>query len=248
MAKKLKTNFVLFVPVVLLMMGCYGSDHNFLYGETAQWDPSEAEIVANVPSTQFSVVEMLKTEWKDLDPRIIRVLKIADRMTRRHVGYHGDKNFGKKLTQNDLYYIHHHVRQLSCSEFVWYAFAISNFPMGITHIETKDLAYGKHPYRKALYRVKDGSIQPGDVLVYEFPMKELKKEQKSQGTFRAGHVMIVASANHRIVVGSHGDASTPPGAVPGVGYRKLLKGWDQWTEGRTLKAVYRAKPVPQKKS
>lgn len=50
---------------------------------------------------------------------------------------------------------------------------------------------------------------------------------------------MVVSVNQKIVIGSHGDESTPLGAPTGVGYRRLLTDWNQWTAGRTLKAIYR---------
>ena len=53
--------------------------------------------------------------------------------------------------------------------------------------------------------------------------------------------LLVVSAERRIVVGSHGEASTPVGEPEGVGYRRLRGDFSRWTEGHTLRALYRPK-------
>lgn len=207
--------------------------------------PSDEEYSGNiefVSPSEINLLQLKKTELKNLDHRIFQILKEADHLVRRHVGYRHDNPY-RKLTRTDLYRIHHTQRQLSCSEFVWYVFSMSGLPMGNTHIETKYMAFHHHIYSKALYKVKDNTIRPGDILVYDYPLLEIVMERKRIGRFLSGHVVIVVSADKKIVVGSHGRGESSPHHAPtGAGYRRLTNGWDNWTMDRTLKAVYRIQP------
>jgi cell wall-associated NlpC family hydrolase len=131
-------------------------------------------------------------------------------------------------------------RALSCSELVYYAFARSGVELGDEHMRTRFLAYSDpHPYAASMIRVSDGSILPGDLLVYHWDREEVERWLIERGKTRPGHVVIAVSSEKRLVIGSHGKESTPEGGLTGVGYRILDEGFGSWTRGRTLRAVYR---------
>src|SRR5574341_700749 len=97
-------------------------------------DPQETleSTLEYIHPEEFSLNDLLQTELKGADSRVICILKKADRLIRRHVGYRHD-HYYQRFTREDLYKIHHQVRQLSCSEFVWYVYSICGLNMGYKH-------------------------------------------------------------------------------------------------------------------
>ena len=120
---------------------------------------------------------------------------------------------------------------------------MAGFEMADHPMTSKMLAFADQVYPQAWLRVTDGSIKPGDILVYTHSREELARQKQAFGKSEVGHVVVVVSVERRIVVGSHGRESTPDGVRPGAGYRRLLRGWEHWTKGRTLQAIYRMKAV-----
>ena len=167
---------------------------------------------------------------------VLSILEHADALARAGIGYRTDKR-ADPLTRADL---ESSPPDLSCTEFVWLVYSQAGIDLGNFHVETKELAYDRGVYAPRLIKLDPSSpIRPADILVYEYPDQTLMREEEDDGHYRAGHAVIVVSAKRRIVVGSHGAESTPKGAPTGVGYRRLLRGWTQWTAGRRLRAIYR---------
>lgn len=194
-------------------------------------------VIKYVPTSSISLKTLQKTEWKNASPELLCVLKKADELARRGVEYRYDSP-STLLTREDL---KHSPASISCSELIWYVYSACGLDLGDHHIETKEMAYSKGVYAKAFRKVLYDRIRPGDILVYEYSLHKLKREEALTGRYHSGHVVIVVSSKKKIVIGSHYLKSSPGDVLPGVGYRKLLKGWNQWTAGRTLKAVYRVR-------
>ena len=186
---------------------------------------------------QVALAELRGGELAAAAPAVGCALELADSLARRGIGYHHDQA-RQRLRARDL---KQPPPELSCSEFVWYVYTSCGVDLGPRHRNTRKLAYSKHNYPRGMDRVDGARILPGDLLVYEFDPEELKRRARLVGGEKAGHVVLVVSAERRIVVGSHGEASTPVGAPEGVGYRSLRGDFSRWTEGRTLRAIYRPK-------
>jgi hypothetical protein len=177
-----------------------------------------------------------QTELAQANSQILEILEQADTLARSRIGYRTDKR-SDPLTRAGM---HRLPDNLSCTEFIWLVYSLSGMDLSNFHIETKEMAYDKGVYSPFLVKLKPTeAVQPGDTLIYEYSDRELIREEEQTGHFRSGHAVMVVSAKRKIVVGSHGAESTPPGAPTGVGYRRLLKDWDKWTAERSLKAIYR---------
>lgn len=223
--------------LALLLTGCASSDP--ASSPSVPTTHPTSSILAYVSPEQVSLESLLRSELAKSDPTVICIFREADELVRRGVEYRHDSS-AHVLTRADLSTFQH---ALSCSEFVWYVCSLCGLDMGDRHVETREMAYTDGVYENALVRVTSASIEPGDILVYEFPETKLEHEQELAERVRSGHTVIVVSCRQRIVVSSHFHESTPPGAPTGAGYRKLLNGWGHWTEGRTLRAVYRIRQV-----
>lgn len=196
-----------------------------------------ARTVAYLSPSSIPVVKILQHEARKASPAVVRIIETADDLVRRGVRYRfDDKSHALSRRQIGIFQ-----PELSCSEFAWYVISRSGLDLGNKHLQTRDLAFRDGMYSAAMQRVTDGSIKPGDLLIYDHPLAELQREQKLTGKCPSGHAVIVVSAEEKIVVGSHFFKSTPSGAPTGAGYRKLLNGWNHWTDNRTLRAVYRVK-------
>jgi len=196
-----------------------------------------ATVEAVAPS-EVSLQQLSETELKDADPTVIRVLQLADQFVAQGVKYRRLKAL-RRLSRSDLSVP---PRRLSCSEFVWYLFSVAGLDMGEHPISSKRLAFRDNVYPLAFTKVTDGTVRPGDVLVYANSADELARQKQTLGVSQVGHVVIMVSAKEQIVVGSHGRESTPEGARRGAGYRRLLDGREHWSQGRVLRATYRIKP------
>jgi len=196
-----------------------------------------ARTVAYLSPGSIPVVRILQHEARKASPTVVKIIETADNLVRRGVRYRFDDKY-HALSRRQIGIFQ---PELSCSEFAWYVMSCAGLDLGNKHLQTRDLAYRDGMYSSAMERVTDGSIKPGDLLVYDHPLADLQREQKLTGKCPSGHAVIVVSAEEKIVVGSHFFKSTPSGAPTGVGYRKLLGGWDHWTDNRTLRAVYRVK-------
>lgn len=195
-------------------------------------------LVQYMTPDEVHLSDLKETELKGENPYVIRFLENADKLARSVIGYRKDKR-STPLTRANLFDL---PDKLSCTEFIWAVYSLSGLDLGNFHIETKEMAYDKGVYAPYISKLKpDVEIRPGDTLVYEYPDEELISEEEETGRYRSGHAVMVVSTSQKIVVGSHGTESTPEGAPGGVGYRRLLGGWTSWTEGRTLKAIYRLK-------
>lgn len=193
------------------------------------------DAIVNLAPSEVCLDDLKTTEFQGIDPSVIRLLAQADDLVRRGIGYRPYR-FSRPLSRKDLTPLK---RRLSCSEFLWSLFSLADFDMGDHPVKSKKMAFKKNVYPQTLMKVTDGSILPGDILVYAHPREELKRQRERFGKSEVGHVVLVVSADRKIVVGSHGRESTPSGGKIGVGYRKLLQGWEWWTNGRPLQAVYR---------
>ena len=179
-------------------------------------------------------LDQLESRELSLAPPPARAaIRIAHALARSGVAYRRDGSLNRaELDRPPL--------ALSCSELVYYAYARGGVELGDEHMRTRFLAYADpHPYSPAMMRVTDGSIRPGDLLVYHWDREVVEKWLLERGRHRPGHVVIAVSAEQRLVIGSHGRGSTPEGGVSGVGYRTLPDGFGCWTKGRTLRAIYR---------
>ena len=199
--------------------------------------PDTKAVIDAVPFSHIALEDLKATEWQGAGPSVIRLFDLADGMVRRGIRYRKYK-LSRQLAPTDLTLF---TPRLSCSEFVWYLFSLAGFRMGAHPIKSKTMAFGDNIYPQALIKVTDGSVKPGDVLVYANSTEELKKQKELFGKSQVGHVVIVLSVERKLVVGSHGRESTPEGGSTGVGYRRLLQGWEQWTHERLLRATYRLK-------
>jgi len=184
---------------------------------------------------QVPLAELLGGEIPPAAPAVRCALELSDSLARRGVGYHRDEA-RHLLTRENAPPL---PPELSCSEFVWYVYTVCGVDLGDRHRNSRELAFAEHNYPRGMHRVRDGSIRPGDLLVYDFDPEELERGAKLPEGERAGHVVLVVSPEQRILVGSHGAASTPVGAPEGVGYRRARGDLSRWTEGRTLRATYR---------
>ncbi len=189
--------------------------------------------VESVPASAISFEKLVQAELREAHPFVVRILELADRFVHLGVKYRRLRS-ARRLSRRDLA---RPLSRLSCSEFVWVLCSLAGLDMGEHPISSRRLAFGDCAYPRALCRVTDGSIRPGDLLVYEYPAEERAGPRRTPG--KIGHVVIVVSVEERIVVGSHGRESTPRGERRGPGYRRLPAGWGHWSEGRTLKAKYR---------
>ncbi len=162
-----------------------------------------------------------------------RALRIAHALAEAGVAYRNNGDLSRRdLDRPPL--------ALSCSELVYYVFARSGLDLGDAHMRTRWLAYGDpQPYQPSMIRVGDGTIRPGDLLVYHRDRARVERELAERGRTLPGHVVIVVSTERRVVIGSHGRESTPEDGITGVGYRALPDGFERWTLDRTLRAVYR---------
>jgi len=224
--------FIAPLVAALLVCGCSRGGK-----QAAETMAQAARTVAYVDPNQLEVQQILIREAEKAAPTVAQVINTADELVRKGVRYRfDDKDHELDRQQTKVFQ-----PELSCSEFAWYVFSRAGLDLGDQHLQTRDLAFREGAYAPAMERVIDGSIKPGDLLVYSQPLDELKREQKLTGKWPSGHAVIVVSADEKIVVGSHFYKSTPTGAPTGAGYRKLLSGWVQWTDHRTLRAVYRIK-------
>lgn len=201
------------------------------------------ETIANLSPSEVSLGDLKASELQGVDPSVIRLLEQADDLVRREIGYRPYR-FSRPLSRNALTPLK---RRLSCSEFLWSLFSLADFDMGDHPVNSKKMAFKKNVYPQTLVKVADADILPGDTLVYAHPREELKRQREALGKSEVGHVVIVVSADQKIVVGSHGRESTPNGGKTGAGYRKMLQGWERWTNGRTLQAVYRLSSTARRK-
>lgn len=199
----------------------------------------ERKTIASLAPSEVSLSDIQKKEFEGANPFVIRLLEQADDLVRRGIGYRPYRA-SRPLSRKDLTPLK---RRLSCSEFVWCLFSLAGFDMGEHPVKSKKMAFKENVYPQTLIKVTDGSIFPGDILVYAHPREELKRQRNLFGKSEVGHVVIVVSADRKIVVGSHGRESTPHGGETGTGYRKLLQSWTHWTNGRTLQATYRLSPA-----
>jgi cell wall-associated NlpC family hydrolase len=170
---------------------------------------------------------------------VLCALELSDTLARRGIGYHHDQ--ARDVLRLENLEIGSLPPELSCSEFVWFVYSRCGLDLGDTHRNTRNLVYAKHNYPRGMQRVADRTIRPGDLLVYDFDLAELERRSKLVEGEKAGHVVLVVSAEQQILIGSHGMASTPEGAPEGVGYRRLRGDFSRWTAGRTLRAIYRPK-------
>jgi len=205
-------------------------------GATSDVQREAESFVAYLSPDEVNLQSLLNNDFGNEEPQIIEFLKQADALARSGIGYRTD-NRSDPLTRAN---IHPPPQNLSCTEFIWLVYSLSGLNLGNFHIETKEMAYDRGVYAPHLVKLEPSSeILPGDTLVYEYGDKELIREEEEKGRYRSGHAVMVVSAKKKIVVGSHGNESTPRGAPTGVGYRMLLHEWDQWTAGRRLRAIYR---------
>lgn len=200
---------------------------------------TERNIIANLAPSEVCLSDIQTKELQKANPFVIRLLEQADDLVRRGIGYRPYRA-SRPLSRKDLAPLK---RRLSCSEFVWCLFSLAGFDMGEHPVKSKKMAFKENVYPQTLIKVTDESILPGDILVYAHPREELKRQRDLFGKSEVGHVVIVVSADQKIVVGSHGRESTPRGGETGTGYRKLLQGWAHWTNERTLQATYRLSPA-----
>jgi hypothetical protein len=182
----------------------------------------------DVPLDSLERSELVST------PPVVRcAIRTAHALAQQRVAYRHDGTLARAdLDRPPL--------ALSCSELVYYAYARCGVDLGDAHMRTRFLAYADPPpYATSMIRVGDGSILPGDLLVYHWDRQQVEQWLAERGRTRPGHVVIAVSPSKGIVLGSHGRESTPEGGVTGVGYRTLPDGLATWTLGRTLRAVYR---------
>jgi len=181
-------------------------------------------------------------ELAQASPVVLCALELADALARRGIGYHHDQ--ARHVLRLETLASGPLPPELSCSEFVWFVYSRCGLDLGEVHRNTRELSYAERNYPRGMQRVQDGSIRAGDLLVYDFDLAELERRAALVEGEKAGHVVLVVSARERILVGSHGLASTPAGAAQGVGYRRLQGDFSRWTAGRALRAIYRPKAGP----
>jgi len=207
--------------------------------ETSDIQCEAESIVTYLAPDEVDLPSLLRAELSNEKPQIMGFLKQADALARSNIGYQTDKR-NDPLTRANIHPI---PQNLSCTEFVWLVYTLSGLNLGNFHIETKEMAYDRGVYAPYLVKLKpSNAVQPGDTLVYEYSDQELIREEEQKGQYRSGHAVMVVSTKRKIVIGSHGDESTPRGAPTGVGYRMLKHEWDKWTACRRLKAIYRLSP------
>ena len=230
------SRFALTVLGILVIYGC-GADRG-IHPQSATTDIQRdaAHVVAYMTPDEVNLTGLEYAELVEEKYQIKKILEQADALARLGIGYRTDKR-DDPLTRAD---IGNPSDDLSCTEFIWLVYSSAGLDLGNFHIETKEMAYDKGVYAPYLVKLRPSNdIEPGDTLIYEYPDEELIKEEEKTGSYRSGHAVMVVSVNQKIIIGSHGDESTPIGAPTGVGYRRLLTDWNQWTAGRTLKAIYR---------
>lgn len=228
--------FMLVVGCLVAAESCESDHGTGAEDVTLEVQRQAASVVSAWSPEEVNLTGLARGELRSEDPRVLELLRNADALVRRGIGYRKDSR-ENPLTRTDLHAL---PDSLSCSEFVWVVYSLAGMDLGNHHIETKELAFDKGVYAPYLVKLQPHEeIHPGDMLVYEYPDEQLIEEEEESGRYRAGHVVIVVSALQRIVVGSHGDESTPPQSPTGAGYRRLLEGWNRWTAGRTLRAIYR---------
>ena len=176
-------------------------------------------------------------ELAGASPEVVCALELSDSLARRGIGYHHDQS--RHVLRLENLEVGSLPPELSCSEFAWFVYSRCGLDLGDTHRNSRQLAYARHNYTRGMQRVADSSIRPGDVLVYEFDLADLERRSKRAVGEMAGHVVHVVSTEQKILIGSHGMASTPEGAPVGVGYRRLRGDFSRWTAGRALRAIYR---------
>jgi hypothetical protein len=237
---------LLWVPFIImgLISGCASSQGLRLSSEALEAQREAASVVAYMTPGEVNLADLVDTEIIQ-DNETHKILEQADTLARSRIGYRMDKR-DNPLTRA---FIGSPPNSLSCTEFIWLVYSAAGLDLGNFHIETKELAYDRGVYSPYLVKLKPSEkICAGDTLVYEYPDPELIREEEQTGHYRAGHAVIVVSVNQKIVIGSHGDESTPTGAPTGVGYRRLLTDWGHWTAGRTLKAIYRLKKAQDRQT
>jgi hypothetical protein len=193
--------------------------------------------VENVAPSAVSLETLGGTELKDASPEVVRLLALADDIVQQGVKYRRLKS-ARQLSPEKL---GRPLRRLSCSEFVWSLFSLAGFDMGDHPVSSRRLAFAADPYPRVLAKVTDGSLIPGDVLVYGHPADALAGQKVTPGTGEVNHVVVVVSAKQAIVVGSHGRESTAEGGALGAGYRHLVGGFGEWSHGRVLMGTFRLK-------
>jgi hypothetical protein len=234
------------VPLIImeLIISCASSPGLNLSSEALEAQGEAASVVEYMTPGEVNLTDLVDTELIQ-DNETHKILEQADTLARSRIGYRTDKR-DNPLTRA---FIGSPPNSLSCTEFIWLVYSSAGLDLGNFHIETKELAYDRGAYSPYLTKLRPSEkICAGDTLVYEYPDQELIREEEQTGHYRAGHAVIVVSVNQKIVIGSHGDESTPPGAPTGVGYRRLLNDWGHWTAGRTLKAIYRLKKAQDRQT
>lgn len=186
-----------------------------------------------VSPDEVSLETLESSELREAPEPVRCAIRVAHKLARDGVRYRHDGTLSKAdLDRPPL--------ALSCSEMVYFAFASCGVDLGDAHMRTKFLAFADPPpYQSSMKRISDGTILPGDLLVYHRDREVVEREAAERGRTLPGHVVIAVSPDKRMVIGSHGRESTPEGGLTGVGYRTLPDGFSTWTLGRTLRAVYR---------
>ena len=219
------------------VMSCNSSVHNS--GSTEQecaLQDAASLILSGLNPDEVNLEKLKMGELTHQPERIIDLLEIGDRLSREKIGYRTDSRTHPLTGQE----INDPSEALSCTEFVWLVYSRSGVNLENFHIETKEMAYENGVYAPWLVKLKPlETIQPGDILVYEYPDETLIRQEEETGRYHSGHAVLVVSVQQKIVIGSHGFESTPRGALTGVGYRRILGSWQSWTAGRTLQAIYR---------
>lgn len=221
---------------ILLTYGCNAWRGSHRQPESTDLQRDAASLLAYMTPDEVNLAALEDAELAQERYQVKKILEEADALARSRIGYRTDKR-DAPLTRA---YIGHPPENLSCTEFIWLIYSSAGLDLGNFHIETKEMAYDKGVYEPYLVKLRPSTaVRPGDTLIYEYPDEELIREEEEAGRYRSGHAVMVVSSDQKIVIGSHGDESTPLGAPTGVGYRRLLTDWSQWTAGRTLKAIYR---------
>ena len=202
-------------------------------GPTA-WSAAPAATVAEpVPADAPFLAAVAALDGIDPATPAGRLLTAADDLTRRGTKYRRLRT-ERRLGPAD---VPASPGRLSCSEFVWIAARRAGIDVGDRPTSSRRLASTSGRYSGAFTRVTDGTLLPGDLLVYGPP--GAPPSSRGRAPRPVSHVVILVSPRTGLVVGSHGRESTPAGTPRGAGYRRLVGSLTEWPGGRTLQAVYR---------
>jgi len=202
------------------------------------------EEIASLSSREVFSEQSVEEGIKMLPQHLRSLIELADQLVRQGIGYRRYKR-DRTLSLRNLA---RPKRRLSCSEFIWYLLSLSGHKMGEAPVSSKRMAFRRRVYPESLEKISAAEIQLGDILVYSHPKEALKRQRELLGESQVGHVVLVVSRQPKIVVGSHGLESTPEGEPTGLGYRRLLLGWEQWTKRRPLQAVYRIRAIKHREA